>query len=81
MVESRINVLGTLKNDQANIFDPKAIFSEGYIIILLEVIKCINSWNQNWYKLWNSTNYMAIQKAIFVIIFLRKWRSKEKETN
>lgn len=41
--ESRINVLGTLKNDQANIFDPKAIFSEGYIIILLEVIKCINS--------------------------------------
>lgn len=41
--ESRINALGTLKNDQANIFDPKTIFSEGYIALLLEVIKYINS--------------------------------------
>lgn len=49
--ESRINVLGTLKNHQANIFDPKTIFSEGYIALLLEVIKYINSWNQNGYKL------------------------------
>lgn len=63
------------------IFDPKAVFSEGYIVLLLEVIKYSNSWNQNWYKLWNSTNYVAIQKAIFAINFLRKWRSKEKETN